>query len=56
METRTHEQEQAGRARLIGGVGWLILLLSAGAAILPLVSRAHGAATIGAMLLLAGAA
>ena len=56
MDSTSHHQEQAARARLIGAVGWLILLLAAGAAILPLISRAHGAATIGAMMTLAGAA
>lgn len=54
MNEISHAQDQAGRARLIGAAGWLILLLAAGAAVLPLVSRAHGAATIGTMMTLAG--
>ena len=56
MSNPAKDPDHAGRAHLIGGVGWLILLLSAGAAVLPLVSRAHGAATIGAMLTVAGLA
>jgi uncharacterized membrane protein HdeD (DUF308 family) len=42
------------RARWIARAGWLILLLSAGSALLPLVSRAHGEVIIGALLIVAG--
>lgn len=44
----------AGRAKWIGRAGWLILLLSAGSALLPLVSRANGEVIIGALLIAAG--
>ena len=44
------------RVRLIRGAGWFIILLSAGAALLPLVERGHGATIMGVMLFLAGAA
>lgn len=44
----------AGRARWIARAGWLILLLSAGSALLPLVSRAHGSTIIGALLIVSG--
>ena len=43
------------RARWIRTAGWLILLLSAGSALLPLVEPAHGATIIGVLLVLAGA-
>ena len=43
------------RAKWIARAGWLILLLSAGSALLPLVGRAHGATIIGVLLVLAGA-
>jgi uncharacterized membrane protein HdeD (DUF308 family) len=46
--------EQARRAYWIGLAGWLIILLSAGAAALPLVGPVQGAAVIGGMLLIAG--
>ena len=46
----------AGRASWIGRAGWLILLLSAGSALLPWVRPAHGAWIIGALLILAGLA
>ena len=44
----------AGRARWIGHAGWLILLLSAGSALLPLVDRANGETIIGTLLIAAG--
>lgn len=43
------------RAKWIRSAGWLILLLSAGSALLPLVEPAHGATIIGVLLVLAGA-
>jgi uncharacterized membrane protein HdeD (DUF308 family) len=48
--------DHARRARWIAAAGWSIILLSAGAAVLPLVGPASGAAIIGALLGLAGAA
>jgi len=44
----------AGRARWIARAGWLILLLSAGSALLPWVGRANGAMIIGTLLAVAG--
>ena len=44
----------AGRARWIGRAGWVVLALSAGAALLPIVSRANGEIIIGALLITAG--
>ena len=43
-----------GRARWIGAAGWLILLLSAGSALLPLYAKTHGSAIIATLLVLAG--
>jgi uncharacterized membrane protein HdeD (DUF308 family) len=43
-----------GRARWIAGAGWLILLLSAGSALLPLYGKAHSSAIIGTLLVAAG--
>ena len=43
------------RARWIARAGWLILLLSAGSALLPVVSRSQGTTLIGALLIAAGA-
>lgn len=42
------------RARLIGAAGVAIILLGAGAAMLPLVDRLSGARVVGALLLVAG--
>jgi hypothetical protein len=42
------------RARLIGASGAVIILLSAGAALLPVVDRLKGSAVVGALLLAAG--
>lgn len=42
------------RARWIGGAGWIIFLLSAGAALLPLLERRGGAIMIGALLVASG--
>jgi len=44
----------AARARLIGAGGWLIILLAAGAALLPVVDRPSGSLVAGAMLIVAG--
>src|SRR5215218_7076198 len=51
----TATTDLAGRATWIARAGWLILLLSAGSALLPWVERAHGAAIIGTLLIAAGA-
>jgi uncharacterized membrane protein HdeD (DUF308 family) len=45
----------ATRAKWIARAGWLVLLLSAGSALLPWVERAHGGAIIGTLLIAAGA-
>jgi len=42
------------RARLIGAAGWLIILLAAGAALLPVVDRLSGSLVAGVMLIIAG--
>lgn len=42
------------RHRLIHSAGWLVLLLGAGAALLPLIDRRGGAYVIGALLVTAG--
>ena len=42
------------RAKWIRTAGWIILLLSAGSALLPLLEPAHGATVIGVLLILAG--
>lgn len=43
------------RAALIGASGVAIILLSAGAALLPMVNRLHGSSVVGGLLLAAGA-
>ena len=43
-----------GRAKWIGAAGWVILLLSAGSALLPLYIKTHGSAIIATLLVLAG--
>jgi len=48
------DTDLAGRARWIARAGWLILLLSAGSALLPWVGRANGAIIIGTLLVVAG--
>ena len=48
--------ELKSRARKIAAAGWFVLVLSAGAALLPWVRPAHGAIIIGALLLMAGIA
>ena len=53
-ELPTAATDLAGRAKWIAAAGWFILLLSAGAALLPLVGRAHGATIIGILLVVAG--
>jgi len=49
-----NNSDLARRGRSISIAGWLILLLSAGSALLPVVSRNNGALIIGALLVLAG--
>ena len=44
----------SARAKWIRTAGWIILLLSAGSALLPLLEPAHGATVIGVLLILAG--
>ena len=44
----------ASRAKWIAGAGWLIFLLSAGAAALPLLERRGGALMIGGLLIASG--
>ena len=44
----------AGRAKWIGRAGWLILLMSAGSALLPMVGRVRGGTIIGTLLIAAG--
>jgi uncharacterized membrane protein HdeD (DUF308 family) len=48
------DRDHSRRARWIGTAGWLIILLSAGAALLPVVGLAQGAAVIGGMLITSG--
>ena len=43
-----------GRAKWIATSGWLILLLSAGSALLPLYGKTHGSAIIATLLVVAG--
>lgn len=50
----TAASDLRSRARWIGRAGWLILMLSAGSALLPVVSRAHGEVIIGGLLIAAG--
>lgn len=50
----TTDTDLPGRAKWIGRAGWLILLLSAGSAVLPSVWHAHGASIIGGLLIAAG--
>lgn len=52
-KTPTLPQDR-GPARRIAAAGWFIILLSAGAALLPLLGSAGGAMLIGAMLVVAG--
>ncbi|HEY0630356.1 MAG TPA: hypothetical protein VGD23_13610 [Sphingomicrobium sp.] len=49
-------RQPLNRARLIGLAGWLVLILSAGTALLPLIGAAEGAALIGGLLVLTGLA
>ncbi len=53
-DTIQPSSDLARRARLIGTAGWLIILLSAGSALLPFVDRAASSAIIGSLLLAAG--
>ena len=48
------DQSSVARARWIGAAGWLVLLLGAGSALLPLVSRANGEVIIATLLIAAG--
>ena len=50
----TESRSARSRARLIGAAGILIILLSAGAALLPLADRIPGANVVGTLLLAAG--
>jgi uncharacterized membrane protein HdeD (DUF308 family) len=56
MAAQPPESKQVNQARLISLMGWLVLVLAAGAAILPFVGPARGAVTIGTMLTIAGLA
>ena len=51
---RTEARSARDRARLIGAAGLVIMLLSAGAALLPLANRIPGANVVGSLLLAAG--
>jgi uncharacterized membrane protein HdeD (DUF308 family) len=53
MDT-TERRSNPNRARLIGAAGLIIVLLSAGAALLPLAERIPGANVVGSLLLTAG--
>lgn len=55
MTASTPMPDRAGATR-IAALGWCVILVSAGAAILPLVTPARGALLIGGMLILAGVA
>ncbi|MEO5972367.1 MAG: DUF308 domain-containing protein [Sphingomicrobium sp.] len=48
------DPSSARRARLIAIAGWLIILLSAGSALLPVVDRSAGSTVVGSLLLAAG--
>jgi hypothetical protein len=48
------QTDLAGRAKWIAAAGWVILLLSAGSAVLPWVHPGRGAWVIGILLVLAG--
>lgn len=50
----TTATDLAGRAKWIGRAGWLILLMSAGSALLPMVDRVRGGTIIGTLLIAAG--
>ncbi|HET9356261.1 MAG TPA: hypothetical protein VFO42_08875 [Sphingomicrobium sp.] len=50
----SERSDLASRAKWIAGAGWLILLLSAGAALLPMFERRGGAMVIGGLLAAAG--
>ena len=50
----SERSDLASRAKWIAGAGWLIFLLSAGAALLPLFERRGGAIVIGSLLAGAG--
>ena len=56
MTAQPPELNQVNQERLISLMGWLVLALAAGAAILPLVRPAHGAISISTMLIVAGLA
>lgn len=51
---RTDARSAVSRARLIGAAGLVIMLLSAGAALLPLAEHIPGANVVGSLLLAAG--
>lgn len=54
MSSSPPASQDGARARWISAAGWLIILVSAGAALLPLIGPAAGALVIGGMLILAG--
>ena len=53
-ETTQFSLSNRARARRIGRAGWVIILLSAGSALLPLADRALGAMVVGWLLVAAG--
>lgn len=50
----TIARDLRSRAKWIGRAGWLILLMSAGSALLPMVDRVRGGTIIGTLLIAAG--
>lgn len=56
MEPTLPSTDRQRRARLIAMSGWVIVLLSAGSGLLPILGPADGAPVIGAMLVAAGLA
>jgi hypothetical protein len=50
----TQQSDLASRGKWIAAAGWLIFLLSAGAALLPMFERRGGAFVIGSLLIAAG--
>ena len=54
MNPPSQTYSSAKRARLIAIAGWMIILLSAGSALLPVVERTAGSTVVGSLLLAAG--
>ena len=54
MTDLTQPESSARRARLMAIAGWLIIALSAGAALLPVLDRAASTTLVGSLLLAAG--